>query len=241
MAIELRNVEAFQRAINAVSCFISEGNFRFNDKGISLKALDPSQIVLVDYVAEKSMFEKFEIEPTFVGIDLVELSKILNRVQPKDRLTMDLTDSELLLDFEGEISRSFSLPLIEVAEEEITTPSTRFDCRIEISGRIFKEILKDASLFGSAVVLRAKNNELVVEARGTSGNLKAVTKGAKGIVVKNSADVLSKYSLNFLQNIVREADLEKKLVLELKSDAPMKVSYEIGGSEINFHLAYMIL
>lgn len=241
MAIELRNVEVLQRAINAISSFISEGNFRFNDKGLALKALDPSQIVLVNYVAEKKLFDKFEIEPTFVGMDLIEFSKILNRLLPKDRLVLDLTDSELLVDFEGEISRNFSVPLIDVAEEEINVPETRFDCRIEILGRIFKEILKDASLFGGAVVFKIKNNDLTIEARGSSGNLKTLTKGAKGLVVKSSSDVVGKYSLNFLQNIVREADSEKKIVLELKSDSPMKVSYEIGESEISFHLAYMIL
>lgn len=241
MAIELKNVEFFQRAINAVSSFISEGNFRFNDKGISLKALDPSRIVLVDYVAGKNLFEKFDIEPTLVGIDLIEFSKIINRVLPKDRLLMDLTDSEILVNFDGEISRNFNLPLIDVAEDEIKVPDTRFDCRIEIPARILKEILKDALLFGGAVIFRIKNNELIVEARGSAGNLKTITKGSKGIVVKSSADVVSKYSLNFLQNIVREADSAKKIVLELKSDAPMKISYEIGESDISFHLAYMIL
>ena len=59
--------------------------------------------------------------------------------------------------------------------------------------------------------------------------------------MKSSADTQSKYSLNFLQNIVREADADKKILLELKTDSPMKISYPIGDSEINFYLAHMIL
>jgi len=241
MTIELKGIEQLGKAIDAISSFISEGNFRFSDSGISFKAVDPSQIVLVVFSMDKKAFEKYSIEPTFVGVDMVELGKILSRALPNDRLVLDLSDSEMLIKLEGDISRSFSLPLIDVSDEEVTVPKTSFDATVEINARILKEALKDASLFGSSVVLRVKGNELFVEARGSSGTLKSVAKQAKGMSVESKAEVVSKYSLNFLQNIVREADPEKKIKLELKSDAPMRVSYTIGASPIEFHLAHMML
>jgi len=241
MAVELKDVEMWQKAVEAISSFISEGNFRFNDKGVSFKAIDPSQIVLVNYMIDKSNFDKFNVEPTLVGIDLVELSRIMSRVLPKDKLVMDLTDSELDLRLEGELDRSFKLPLIDVSEEEINIPEPDFDAKVEIRGRILKEVLKDASLFGSSVVLRVKCQELSVEARGSQGTMKTIVKQTKNVSVKTNAEIVSKYSLNFLQNIVKEADPEKKVLLELKSDAPMKISYDIGNSKIQFHLAHMIL
>lgn len=241
MAIELKNVELWRRAISAISAFISEGNFRFNEKGISFKAVDPSQIVLVDYAVDKSVFDKYSVEPTFIGIDLVELNKIMERAQPNDRMVMDITDSELMVRFEGEMVRNFRLPLIDVSDDEVTIPSPKFDARVEMTGRVLKEALKDASLFGSSVVLRVKSNQFLIEARGSQGTLKSETKEAQKIVTKSSGEVVSKYSLNFLMNIVKEAQPEDKVSIELKSDAPMKVSYNIGTSVIQFHLAHMIL
>ncbi|PIN98242.1 MAG: hypothetical protein COT90_05205 [Candidatus Diapherotrites archaeon CG10_big_fil_rev_8_21_14_0_10_31_34] len=241
MAIELKKTDSWAKAINAISTFISEGNFRFNDSGISFKAIDPSQIVLVDYAITKSSFDKYVIEPTYVGVDLVELNKIMSRLLPNDRMTLDLTENEMSIHFAGELSRSFRLPLIDVSEQEINVPSTKFDATIEINARIFKEALKDASLFGSSVVLRAKGNQFMIEARGSSGTLKTVAKEAKKVIVKTNSEVVSKYSLNFLSNIVKEAEPDSKIKLELKGDAPMKVSYSIGGSQIQFHLAHMIL
>ena len=241
MAIELNDVEQLRKAMDAISLFISEGNFRFSENGISFKAIDPSQIVLVLFEMDKKVFEKYDIEPTFVGVDLVELSKILSRSQPNDKLLLDVTDSEMKLSLQGPINRSFSLPLIDVSDSEVSIPKTSFDASIEINSRIFKEALKDASLFGSSVVLRVKDKQLFIEARGSSGTLKSVAKQTKQVSVESKAEVVSKYSLNFLQNIVREADSEKKIKIELKSDAPMKISYKIGVSPIEFHLAHMIL
>ena len=241
MAIELKNVEGLSKAVYAIASFISEGNFRFSDEGISFKATDPSQIVLVNFSMAKKVFEKYSVEPNFVGVDIVELSKILSRALPADKLTLDLTDSEMKINLEGAISRSFSLPLIDVNDEDVSIPKTSFDASVEINARILKEALKDASLFGSSVVLRIKDSQLFIEARGSAGTLKTVASQTKQIVVNSKTEVVSKYSLNFLQNIVREADPDKKITLELKSDTPMRVSYKIGVSPIEFHLAHMIL
>ena len=241
MAIELKDAEGLSKAVYAIASFISEGNFRFSDDGISFRATDPSQIVLVNFSMSKKVFEKYSVEPNLVGVDVVELSKILSRALPADKLILDLTDSEMKINLEGAISRSFALPLIDVSDEDVSIPKTSFDASVEINARIFKEALKDASLFGSSVVLRVKDNKLFIEARGSAGTLKTVASQTKQVVVNSKTEVVSKYSLNFLQNIVREADSDKKILLELKSDTPMKVSYKIGVSPIEFHLAHMIL
>ena len=239
--IELKNTAAWKGAVDAISSFISEGNFRFTDSGIKFRAMDPSQVVLVNFEMDKKAFDKYEVEPSFVGLDLVELSKILARAQPSDKLSMELTEAELHVRFDNELSRSFSLPIIDVSDEEINLPELKFEASVEINARMFKEALKDASLFGSSVVLKVKPNQFLIEARGSRGQLKAVSKSGKKVNISCSGETVSKYSLTFLQNIVKEADPEKKVLLELKSDALLRVSYKIGDCPIQFHLAHMIL
>lgn len=239
--LELRTADVWQKTLNAVSSFISEGNFRFTDKGVAFRAMDPSQVVLVDFFMDKKVFEKYVLEPSYVGVDLVEFSKILSRAQPLDKLQLELNENELHVQLEGELSRSFHLPLIEVSEAEVNIPNARFDAHVEVNARVFKEALKDAALFGSSVVLKVKGKQLVIEARGPQGNLHIVSKEGKAVSVKDSGEVTSKYSLNFLTAIVKEADPEKQVLLDLKSDAPMRVSYSIDGCSLQFYLAHMIL
>jgi hypothetical protein len=82
---------------------------------------------------------------------------------------------------------------------------------------------------------------MTIEARGSSGTLHTVARQAKGIAIKSKAGVTSKYSLNFLQNLVKDAEPDQKVLLELKNDAPMRVSYKMGPAQIEFYLAHMIL
>ena len=239
--IELKNAEFWKRSMEALSLFISEGNFRFSDTGVYFKAMDPSQIVLINYGIEKNVFDKYDLEPTFVGIDLVEFSRIMARAQPRDKLMMNLTDSEIHIKLKGELNRAFKLPLLDLSDEEVNLPSTNYDVKVQLHGRILKEALKDASLFSSSVLLQVKDKDFRIEAKGTSGSLAASSKETKGVTVTGEKDVTAKFSLNFLQNIVKEAPPEKEILLELKSDSPMKVSYKIGNSPIEYYLAHMVL
>ena len=241
--IESSEAGVFKRPVDAIATFISEGNFRFSDKGISLRAVDPSQIVLVDCFIDKDSFQNYDLEPTYVGVDVIELSKMLARSMPDDKLLMDVDDSEITLTLEGEFSRKFHLPLIDVseAEKEVTIPTQDFDAKVQINARLFKEALKDAHLFGSSVVLKVKNNEFKIEAKGSQGALHTVSKQGNLIQVHSNMEAVSKYSLNFLTNVIKEADNDSTVLLEFKTDAPMKVSYTIGRAKMQYYLAHMVI
>lgn len=236
--IRLDNVRLLQQSIRAIANFISEGNFRFNDKGISFRAIDPSQIVFVDYNMPKESFKEFKVEPSLVGVDIEAFDKILKRALPNDVLEMELEESSLTINFLGEMERSFRLSLIEINEEEANIPSTEFDATVKVNARILLEALKDAALFSSSVILQVNKKTFSIEARGSQGALKNILKKT---IVSSKKDLRSKYSLTFLENIVKEADPESTILLELKNEAPMKISYNIGKATIQFYLAHMIL
>jgi proliferating cell nuclear antigen len=237
--IELKKTDFFARALEAISSFIPEGNFRFNEKGMAFRAIDPSQVVLVDYFVDKKTFDKYDIEPNYVGVDVVEFNKIMQRASSADKLSMDILDAEMKLIFESDLKRNFRLPLIDVSEEEAKIPSVEYDTKVEIKTSSLKEMLKDATLFGSSVVVKVKNKGFFIQARGSQGTMDS--ESGKMAKVTGKTDVTAKFSLNFFQNIVKEADNDKEVTIELKVDSPMKVSFTIGESNIVFYLAHMIL
>lgn len=239
--IEIKDAESFRKSISSISGFIKEGNIRFNDSGIHLRGVDQSQVVLVDFVMAREAFKKFEVEPALVGVDLAELNKILSRVLAGEHLSLDITESELKLVCRNEFEKKFSMPLIEVGAQEVNLPKLKFDASVEITARVLKEILKDASVFGSIVVFSVKKNVFFVQAKGNHGAMEGFSSESKAIKASSLKDTLGKFSLNFLQNIVREANPDEKILLELRNDSPMKVSFRIGSCGFEFFLAHMLL
>lgn len=237
--IELKEGAFFKSAVESISSFIPEGNFRFSDKGISFRAIDPSQVVLVDYFVDKKHFDKYVIEPSFVGVDIVELNKILQRAMPQDKLLLDVSDSEMKLKFESDLRRSFRLPLIDVSDDEVKVPAIEYEAKVEVNSGAFREVLKDASLFGSSIVLKIFDGKFFVETKGAPGVMESEATKVSHVFAKK--DVTAKFSLNFLHNIVKQADSSKPVVIELRNDAAMRVSYNVGPGKIVFYLAHMIL
>ncbi len=237
--IVIKNTEFFKKAIETISSFVPEGNMRFSEKGIYFKAVDPSQVVLVDYFIDKKIFDEYDLEPNFVGIDLVELNKIIQRILPKDKLIISLSDAELKIKLDSDLKRSFRLPLIDVSGEEAKTPDIKYDSKISISSVSLKEILRDAKLFGSSVILKIIDEKFFLEARGSQGTMDSEATSVSKI--ESSKNIHSKFSLSFFQTIINGADISEKILLELKNDSPMRVSYNIGQSKITFYLAHMLL
>jgi len=238
--IELKNPDFFSKAVGAIASFISEGNFRFNEKGISFRAIDASQIVLVDYFLPKKVFDKYKIEPSLVGLDLKELDRIFSRAMQKDKLTIELAESEIIISLEGDFSRHFTLPLMDLSEQDVNLPEPKEGAKVTMPARILKEGLKDAALFNSSIILKVNGKDFFIEAKGSSGSFNASAKD-KSVKVISKKDVVAKYSLNFLSAIVREADNEQEILLSFDDDSPMLVTYPIGESEIKFYLAPMVL
>lgn len=240
--IKLKNARVFQSAVSGISSFIAEGNFRFNDSGLAFKALDPSQVVLADLKLPKELFEKFDVEPSLIGLNLQELNKVLKRVDNNSALEMNLLDSTLSLKIKSEFEKTFSLPLLDLNEEETNEPKiSNFDAEIEINAKVFQEALKDASLFGTTVVLTVKEGTFLIETSSNNGSFNINSKEHKNLKIKSKKSVTSKFSLSFLESIVREANPDSIISLKLKSESPMKIHYEISKATFDFYLAHMIL
>ena len=60
MKLVLEKAADFQRSIEAIAVLIDEAEFVIDEKGLALKATDPSQISMVDYLLEKSAFKHFD-------------------------------------------------------------------------------------------------------------------------------------------------------------------------------------
>jgi len=202
--------------------------------------MDPSQIAMIDFTLPKSAFSKIDVEEKAnVGVNLADLSKILARTRAGEKLTVsvDEKDSKLLLEFSGHSRRHFKLPLLESSSVLPKEPKVDFDASVKMTGRAFKDILHDAGLLSSHVILQAEDSEFVVEAHGDSGDLHVQTKkdGLSSLSTKGKSRAM--FPFQYLDDITRACPDEMELNVEMKSDAPVKISYAINDAKIVYYLA----
>ncbi|MBI5177510.1 proliferating cell nuclear antigen (pcna) [Candidatus Micrarchaeota archaeon] len=233
----------FKSCIDAVSNLVDEGTFEVSSLGLRLRCMDPSQIAMVDFNLPKEGFEKVDAAESAVsiGVNLSDLGKVLARARSLEKLAIrtDEKSNKLSLDFTGESSRHFKLPLLDLGGTLPKEPKIVFDSHAKIRGGPLKEMLKDAGMFSSHVVLQMREGEMVVEAHGDSGDLVIETrKDAPAISeLHSTAPSRAMFPFEYLDDITRACPEDETVTLELKSDAPVKVSYKIGPAHLSYYLA----
>lgn len=240
--VKLENATVFKNCIDALVTLIDEGEFDLSKNGITLRAMDPSQIAMVDFVLPKSAFEKYDVAAERkIGLNLDDLSKIVSRSRPGETLILklDKTESRLELIFKGKSTRRFNLPLLDIAAQTPKEPKIEFDSKVRINGSALKESLKDASLVSSHVVLKTNADGFEIEARGDKGEVAIESKKNEDSLIEHTVnkDTRSMFPLEYLNDLLKATEADAVVTLDLKTDAPLKLQYPIGDATVTYYLA----
>ena len=239
--IKIDNAKYWKDCVGAIVSLVDEGLFNITKDGISLKAMDPSSISMVSFTMPNKAFSKFNIEKsTSVGLNMDNLDKMLSTTRDGESLVIKDSENKLLLEFIGPNGRRrYKLPLIDVKKSVEKEPSVEFDANLKINGEPLKAIIKDASLISSYIAFNASKSQFSVRARGDSGELEEFHENASGILKKLEAkkEAESTFNLEFLENMVKSCPAGNDIDIALKSNEPMKLSYNIGDSQVVYFLA----
>jgi proliferating cell nuclear antigen PCNA len=239
--LKIDNAKYWRDCVESIVSLIDEGLFNINKDGISLKAMDPSSISMVSFFMPSKSFSKFSVEKSSaVGLNLENLSKILSTTRDGESLIIKDADNKVLLEFVGPGGkRRFKIQMIEVKKSVEKEPNVQFDAHIEIIGEPFKDMIKDAALMSSYIAFRASKDQFMVNARGDSGELEEQHEkegsAIKKVEAQKNADAT--FNLEFLESMVKSCPLGSTIKIDLKTNEPMKIGYNIGDSEIVYYLA----
>ncbi|MGI0141359.1 MAG: proliferating cell nuclear antigen (pcna) [Candidatus Micrarchaeales archaeon] len=239
--LKIDNAKYWRDCVEAIVNLVDEGSFNISKEGITLKAMDPSGISMVSFFMPSKAFGKFTVDKNAsIGLNLDNLSKVLSRTRDNEALLIKENEGKLSLEFIGANSRRrYKLPLIDVRKNVEKEPSVDFDVNVEVLGEPLKDIIKDASLISSYISFRAAKDQMMISARGDSGELEESHEVDGNIVKKLSAKANADavFNLEYLENIIKACPLGNQISFALKSNEPLKLSYNIGEAQITYYLA----
>jgi len=232
----INDTKSWKNSVDAIAALIDEGTFQISQTGLKLRAMDPSQIALVDFEMPAKAFEKFKCDtPVNIGVDFAELNKIMKRARPEDKIDISL-DSRLRMVFRGDTKRDFNISIIDSSSNPPKEPGIEFTSEVKIAPNLIKEALKDAELVSSHVALRMEKG-FSIKSDGDTGSVDISFPEDKLLSLNVKSEARAVFSLDHLNNILRAADIPSVVSIKLRSDAPLKVEYAIGEGRVVYYLA----
>jgi proliferating cell nuclear antigen len=237
--IKTKNISLFKKSLEVITPLIQETNIRFKDTGIYIKAIDKTQILLVDFNISKKAFDSYSVEPSLIGMNIQELLQMISRSFDKDSLILDLKEQYLDILLKGKIERNFNLPYMDLSEQDFNLPEIKYDVSFNLGAGLLKEIIKDVTLVATTLIFKIENNKFIIEATGERGKIRTNVLDVK---TKSKGNIVAKYSLAFLKNIVKSMDNEAILNIKFSEDAPLFIDYKIDdNTDIKFYLSSMLI
>ncbi len=242
MELVFEDAALFKKCVDGIAALVDEAEFVIDDKGLGLKATDPSQISLVDFFLPKKAFKQFKVkEQTKLGIDLNYFNQIMSRAKAGDALELSVSDdgSKLSIVFTGSSKRSFSIPLLDLNAAELPVPKIDFEGEVKVKADALQDSFKDAGLVSTHVLLSIEDDSFVVKANSSKGNLNNVysNKDKSIVSLKADAEARAMFPLDYLVSTIKAASSDTEVLLKLKSSAPVEISYKIGEATLTYFLA----
>ncbi|WP_048058374.1 DNA polymerase sliding clamp [Pyrococcus yayanosii] len=221
----------FAQLIDTASQLIDEAAFKITEEGISMRAMDPSRVVLIDLNLPASIFSKYEVEgEETIGVNMDHLKKILKRGKAKDTLILKKGEENFLeVTLQGTATRTFRLPLIDVEELELELPELPFTAKVVVLGEVLKEAVKDASLVSDSLKFIATESEFIMRAEGETQEVEIrLTLEDEGLLdLEVQEETKSAYGVSYLADMVKGISKADEVTIRFGNEMPMQMEYYI--------------
>jgi proliferating cell nuclear antigen len=241
MKLVIQDAPALKSAVDSIVCLVEEGQFEVKADGLHLKAMDPSQISMVSFTMPKEAFVEYSVpEEMKIGLDIGQLSNVLSRGKRGEKAELTIEEGRLVVKFLGEKHRrTFKVPLIETGDRVQREPKIEYKNHAKIKADAIKETLKDAKLISSHVRLQLTPEQFVVDVRGENGDVKAeFEKGSADLAeLEAPSPAKATFPLQYLEDMVKATSSSSMVMINLETDRPLKLEYEIEGAKVVYYLA----
>ena len=236
MLLKLENPKIFADIIGIISELVLEVRIKVNNEGLSITAIDPANVAMVVFNIPSSAFSQWDVEKEEVlGVNLEDLKAVLRRVKTGSVLTLSKEENEIKILIQDKIRKEFNLALIDVESEEKPIPNLEFNSKVEMSSVDFYEAIEDCSVVADSCSFISDAEKFIIKAKGSLNSFKSEFSDEINI---EAEECTSKYSLEYLQKMIKATKLSEKVRINFSSDYPLRLEYEVPNKvRLTFILA----
>ena len=236
LKLELYSPAIFKEVFDTISHIVDECKLEFDNLGMKINALDKSHITFINLEFKYDLFDSYQVpNPESILIDTLQFLKILKRCGNQDVLKLETDESNLILTFEGDATKTFKLRLIDNEYETPKPPSIDYPVTVTVPSNLIKENLSDMKLFSDNFRISVDEDYLRLLADGQSGETE--TKYLHGSHITKY--VKSSYAIEKVTDIFRCSKLSEEVELKLGDDLPITVTFKLvtDDGSVSFLLA----
>jgi proliferating cell nuclear antigen len=230
--------EVLKGIIDVISPLVNEVKFNISPKGISLRAVDPAHVAMVDLQIKSKAFDEYKADEMELGIDMDKLGGIMRLSSAGDIVSLEYDEeANRLIVKIGNLVRKMGL-IDTAGMPDPKMPNLSLPAKIVIKASELNQGVRASEAVSDHIALTVSedNFELFAEGDTDTVNLKL----PKDMLVELTASSKCKslFSIDYFSNMIKSVRGDDKITMQLGNDNPIRVEFDIADSK--GHVTYLL-
>jgi len=233
--------EVLKGIIDVISPLVNEVKFNITPKGISLRAVDPAHVAMVDLEVKDKAFEEYKATEMELGVDMDKLSGIMRLSSSNDIVSLEYDEeSNRLIVKIGNLIRKMGL-IDTAGMPDPKMPNLNLPAKVVLKASELSQGVRASEAVSDHLALTVNKDSFELYAEGDTDtvNLK-LPKDLKDLLIELSTNSKCKslFSIDYFSNMIKPVRGDDPITIQIGNDNPIKVEFDIADKK--GHVTYLL-
>jgi len=223
--------DSLREIVDVVSTLVDEVKFNVDKDGISVKAVDPAHVAMVDLRVERAAFDAYKADESEIGLDMDKVKEILKLARGGEEIAFQHDEEKnRMIATIGNITRRMAL-VDTAGMSDPKVSNLALPAKVTIRTEELRQGIRASESVSDHIALSASPDgfEMTSEGDTDSVRLKLPKDMLDELVCKET--VRSLFPLDYFSNMVKAISTAPTVTLHLGKDFPVKMEFTIAAGK----------
>ncbi len=231
--------DVLKELVDVVSTLVDEAKLNVGKDSVTVKAVDPAHVAMVDLSLDRGAFESYKAEDAELGLDMDKMKEILRLAKAGEviSITHDEDKNRLVVSV-GNTTRRMSL-VDTAGMSDPKVPSLNLPAKLVVRTDELRQAIRASESVSDHIALKASPEGFEVVSEGDTDTVSHMV--PKDLLEELQAKdaVRSLFPLDYFSNMVKAISTAPTVALYLGTDYPVRMEFKIasGKGDVKYLLA----
>jgi len=230
--------ELLKGIIDVASPLVNEVKFNITPKGISLRAVDPAHVAMVDLEIKSDAFDEYKATNMELGIDMDKFASIMRLSTSSDIVNMEYDeDTNRLIIRIGNLVRKMGL-IDTTGMPDPKMPNLNLPAKVVLKASELTQGVRASETVSDHLALTVNKDDFELFAEGDTDTVNL--KLPKDLLLELVTDSKCKslFSIDYFSNMIKPVRGDDPITIMIGNDNPIRVEFNIA--ENKGHVTYLL-
>ena len=230
--------EIIKGIIDVTSPLVNEIKFNITSKGMSLKAVDPAHVAMVELTIKSTAFEEYKSDDMELGVDLDKLSGIMRLANSGDIVILEYDEkSNRLIVKIGNLVRRMGL-IDTAGMPDSKVPNLELPAKATITASELSKGVRASEAVSDHLALSIDKEAFELFAEGDTDTVNLKLPKDLLVELNSPGKFKSLFSIDYFSNMIKAVKADEPITISLGNDNPIRVDFNIA--EKKGHVTYLL-